>query len=113
MNRLHLLLFKVAFGAILLFAVASSAVYAQVTYNLTGTLNLVSGSDPLGLNGQVVSATATISQSMAPSSSLATATSSSNTYSGVAVNLAGLSCSTTAKTAVTDTLADNVGAADT
>jgi len=116
MNRLHLLLLKVAFGAILLFAVASSAVYAQVTYTLTGTLDLVSGGDPFSLNGTQFTATTTISQTMAPASSATTNVASTNTYDGPKVNLTtflgALACSTTSTPPVSVTLTDNVDAPD-
>ncbi len=112
MNRLHLFWSKVVLGAILLFLVSSSVVYAQVNYTLTGTLSLVSGSDPLGLNGQTVKAKATISQTMTPSSSSATSTTSSNTYSGVTVTLAGFSCDVPSNPPVTVALTDNVDAPD-
>ena len=117
MNRPTLLFSKVAFAAILLFLVSSTAL-AQVTYTLTGTLNLVSGMDPFGLNGQVLTITATLSQVLPPSSVATTTTSSSNSYSGVtaAVNLGGLgaiSCSAESTPPVTVTLTDNVGAPDT
>jgi uncharacterized protein (TIGR03437 family) len=117
MNRLHLLLSKVAFGAILLFAVASSAVYAQVNYTMTGTLSLVSGPDPISLSGSQFTATTSISQTMAPLSSATTNISSTNTYSGPTVDLTtklgALVCSATATPAVSVTLTDNVDAADT
>jgi uncharacterized protein (TIGR03437 family) len=115
MNRLHLLLSKAAFGAILLFAVASSAVYAQVNYTMTGTLTLVSGGDPLMLNGTQFTAAASISQTMAPASSATTNISSTNTYAGPPVTLTAapgsLTCATTP--AVSVTLTDNVDAPDT
>jgi len=111
MNRLQLLLSKVAFG-ILLFLVSSTAAVAQVTYSIKGTLNLVSGSDPLGFNGKTVTATATLSQTMAPASSTTTATSSSNTYSGVAATLAGFSCESPSTPPATVIITDNVGAPD-
>src|SRR6202050_1479308 len=118
MNRLIMLLSKLAFGAILLFLVSSSAVFGQVTYTLSGTLNLVAGdSDPLKLNGTGVTATATLSQTMTPSSSTTSSTSSTNTYTGVAVTLlipalAAQSVTCDAST-VSVTLTDNVGAPDT
>ena len=117
MNRPTLLFSKVAFAAILLF-LGSSTALAQVTYTLTGTLSLVSGMDPFGLNGQVLTITATLSQVLPPSSVATTTTSSSNSYSGVtaAVNLGGLgaiSCSAESTPPVTVTLTDNVGAPDT
>ena len=114
MNRFNLLLSKVAFAAILLFLVSSSA-FAQVTYSITGTLSLTSGTDPLGLNGKTVTATATLSQSTTPTSSTTTATSSSNSYSGVNVALSigklQTSCSASSEGPVTVILTDNLGAA--
>lgn len=118
MNRLNLLLSKVAFGAILLFLVSSSAVYGQVTYTLTGTLNLASGTDPFDLSGTQITATTTISQTMAPIGSASTSASSSNTYSGMTVTvtsstLGSLNCDLTTTPATSLTLTDNVDAADT
>jgi len=113
MNRLHLLLSRLAFSAILLLLVGSSAVFGQVSYTITGTLSLVSGSDPLGLNGKTVHATATISQTMTPSSFTQTATSSTNTYTGVTVALAGFNCSASSSPPVTVTLTDTFGGAGT
>jgi uncharacterized protein (TIGR03437 family) len=118
-NRLNLLLSKVAFGAILLFLVSSSA-FAQVNYSITGTLVLTSApsTDPLNLNGQTVTATATISQSATPTSSTTTGTSSSNSYGGVTVGLGipGLGtimCSAATAGPVTVTLTDTVSGPDT
>src|SRR5271155_4640525 len=116
MNRLNLVLSKLAFTALLLL-VCSSAVYAQtVTYTLSGTLSLSSGSDPLMLSGTDVVASATIDQTLTPTSSATTATSSSNTYSGVTVGLqimklgpAVFACDAS----VSVTLTDNVGGPDT
>ena len=115
MTRHNLLLSKLGFGAILLFLVSSTAVFAQVNYTITGTLKLTSApsTDPLGLDGKQVNAAATISQGMTPSSSSTTANSSTNTYTGVTVSLAGLQCSSTSNPPVAVTLTDNVGAPDT
>ena len=112
MNRIQLLLSKVAFGAILLFFISSSASFAQVTYTLSGILNLQSGPDLLGINGQSVTATGTLSQTTPPSSgSLTTSTSSTNVYLGVSgVQLYGAPCDLSSP--VTITLTDNVGAPD-
>jgi hypothetical protein len=66
---------KIAFGAILLFLVSSSAAFTQVAYTLTGTLSLVSGTDPLGLNGHEVTVATTLSQLMEPSATVTTTTS--------------------------------------
>src|ERR1700722_6267428 len=112
MNRLNLLLSKVAFGAILLFVVASSA-FAQVTYTITGTLSLTSGTDPLMLNGKTVHAAATINQTATPTSSTTTATTSTNAYSGVTVTLAGFSCTVPSSPPLTVTLTDNAAAPST
>src|SRR5579862_3064522 len=117
MNRLYLLLSKVAFGAILLLLVSSSAAFAQVTYTLTGTLNYISGTG-LNVTGDQVIASTTISQSMIPTSSVTTTASSSNTYTGVpvSVKVLGLTVNCTALSAsqpVTVVITDNVGAPDT
>src|SRR5579863_4624014 len=119
MNRINLILSKVAFGAILLFLI-SSAAFAQVNYSITGTLVLTSdpSTDPLGLNGKTVTATASISQSTTPTSSTTTAGSSSNSYGGVTVSLeipgvGTISCSPGSAGPVTVTLTDNVGSPDT
>lgn len=90
-----------------------SAVCAQsVNYSLTGTLTLTSGSDPLGLNGQQVTATATLLQTTTPSNSQTTSTVSSNTYSGLnSVRFEDIGCS--ASQSVTMVLTDNAGAPDT
>lgn len=116
MNRLHSRLFHFLLLAIVLFLALSSVVYAQVNYQLTGTLNLTSGKDPLGLSGQTVTATTSISQSASPSNTSTSGSSSSNTYSGPTVSLTlsalgNLKCA--ASPAATVTLTDNVGAADT
>src|SRR5271155_710158 len=111
MNRLKLRLPKVALGAILLFLVSSSA-FAQVSYSITGTLVLTSApsTDTIGLNGLTVTATAILSQSMTPSSSTTTGSSSTNTYAGVSgVALGSVIC----QSPVTVTLTDNLGAPDT
>ena len=118
MNRLQLLLSRVAFGAILLFLLSSSAVFAQVTYTLAGTLNLVPGdADPLSLSGTNVNATATLAQSLTPTSSVLTSTSSANTYTGVTVGLQILKLGTANfpcdASTVSVTLTENVGAPDT
>src|ERR1700683_3377914 len=113
MNRSHLRLTHAPVIAIVLLAVSSPALFAQVTYSLTGTLSLSSGADPLNLNGLNVDATATMSQSMIPSSSATTGTSSTNTYSAVTVTLAGLPCSSSSAPPVTVTLTDNAGKPDT
>lgn len=110
MNRLNLLLPKVAFGALLLFFISSPAAFAQVDYTVTGTLSLESGPDPLGLNELTVFATAILSQTMTPSNSTTTGSSSTNTYTGVSgVALDGVIC----QSPVTVTLTDNLGAPDT
>src|ERR1700691_694713 len=107
MNRLNLSLSKVALAAIILF-ISSSAAFAQVSYTITGTANLQSGPDLLGLDQETVSATATLTQSTPPSTSLITSTSSTNTYANVAgVNVGGIPCATS--TPVTATLTDNPG----
>jgi len=113
MNRSHLRLSHTPVIAILLLAVSSPAVFAQVKYTLTGTLSLASGADPLNLNGLNVDASATMSQSMIPSSSATTGSSSTNTYTAVTVTLAGLPCSSSSAPPVTVTLTDNAGAPDT
>ena len=100
--------------AILLLFVLTPAVYAQVSYTLTGTLTLQSGTDPFKLAGAQVTATTSISQTAAPSSTSVSSHSSSNTYTGPPVSLTvgtlgTLSCSA----AVTVSLTDNVGAPDT
>jgi uncharacterized protein (TIGR03437 family) len=102
-----------AFASLLLF-VLTPAVYAQVSYTVTGTLSLQSGTDPFKLAGAQVTATTSISQTAAPSSSSVSSHSSSNTYAGPPVSLTvgtlgTLSCSA----AVTVVLTDNVGAPDT
>jgi hypothetical protein len=83
MYRLHLLLPKVSLGAILLFLVCAPALFAQVNYTVNATLNLESGTDPFGIDGGTPMATATLSQTMPPSNTTTTATSSTNTYTGV------------------------------
>jgi uncharacterized protein (TIGR03437 family) len=117
MNRSHLRLPHTLLLAILLFLVSSSAVFAQVNYTLTGTLNLTSGSDPLGLSGKQVIATTTISQTATPTTSSTTSSLSTNTYSGVTIGIAvdglNLSCKATSTPPVSVVLTDNVGAADT
>src|ERR1700733_7262039 len=92
MRRLNPILSKVAFSAILLFLASSSQAFAQGTYTVAGTLSLVSGTDPLGLSGFNITATATLSQSLPPSMSTTTTTYSTNSYSGVTVAVAGLTC---------------------
>ena len=109
MNCVKLPLSKVAFSAILLVLVSASGVFAQVNYTITGTLSLVSGSDPLGLNGKTIHATATLDPSAPPSSSTVTATSSTNTYSGVTIAVAGFDCSASSSPPVTVTLTDTAG----
>jgi uncharacterized protein (TIGR03437 family) len=112
MYRLHLFLPKVSLGAILLFLVCAPALFAQVNYTVTATLNLESGPDPLGFDELTVGATATLSQTMPPSNSTTTATSSTNTYTAVSgVALVGATCDTSSP--VTVTLTDNLGAPDT
>jgi uncharacterized protein (TIGR03437 family) len=117
MNRPLMRLSHSVVIAFLLLLVSSSAVFGQVNYTLTGTLNLTSGTDPLGLSGKQVVATTSINQTAAPVSSSTTATSSTNTYSGMTIGVAvdglNLTCKTTATPAVTVSLTDNVGAADT
>jgi hypothetical protein len=107
-----LLFSKAAFAAILLFLVSSQVAHAQVTYTVTGILTLVSGSDPIGLSEHEWTATTTLDQSMTPSASATTTTYSTNTYSGMVVQVAFLPCSTKAPL-VAVTLTDNVGAPDT
>src|SRR5437588_12841071 len=64
-------------------AASSSAVWAQsVSYTITGTLTKTGGPDDLMLNGKSVTATATLSQTTVPTS-VATATSVTNTYTNV------------------------------
>ncbi len=112
MNRFNLLLPKIAFGAILLFLLSSSVVFAQVNYSVTGILSLTSGPDPLSLDGLTVSAAATLSQTMPPSNSTVTSASSTNVYSGVTgAALNDIYCSVSSP--VTVTLTDNLGAPDT
>jgi len=113
MRRLNPILSKVAFSAILLFLASSSQAFAQVTYTVAGTLSLVSGTDPLGLSGFNITATATLSQSLPPSMSTTTTTYSTNSYSGVTVAVAGLTCDNPSTPPATVTLTDNVGAPDT
>ena len=117
MNRSHLRLPHTLLIAILLFLVSSSAIFAQVNYTLTGTLNLTSGTDPLGLSGHQVVATTSLSQGSAASSSSTTASSSSNTYIGptigVAVDGLNLSCKAGSTPPVSVVLTDNAGAPDT
>jgi uncharacterized protein (TIGR03437 family) len=114
MNRFRPRLADIPVFAILLLFVLTPAVYAQVSYTVTGTLNLQSGNDPFKLAGAQVTATTSISQTAAPSSSSVTSHSSSNTYAGPPVSLTvgtlgTLKCSA----AVTVSLTDNVGAPDT
>jgi uncharacterized protein (TIGR03437 family) len=114
MNRLHLLLSKIAPGAILLFLVSSSMVYAQVSYTITGTLSLQSGTDTLKLNGTQAIAFASLDQSQAPTSSTPT----SNTYAvnGVSLTLYANTANSTpvmCPNPATVILTDNVGAPDT
>ena len=114
MNRFHLRISKTPVVAILLFLTYSSAVYAQTTYFVSGTLNVVpGGTDPLGYDQNLVSATATMTQSMTPLSTMTTSSSSTNTYSGAGagVQLEGIQCNNT--TSPTITFTDNVGADDT
>jgi large repetitive protein len=117
MNRFHLRLPHTLLIATLLFLVSSSAVFAQVNYTLTGTLNLTSGTDPLGLSGDQVTLTTSISQTATPTVSSTTASSSTNTYGGLTIGIAvgglSLSCKATSTPAVTVVLTDTVGAADT
>jgi uncharacterized protein (TIGR03437 family) len=117
MNRPYMRLSHSLVIAILLLLASSSGVFAQVNYTLTGTLNLTSGTDPLGLSGHQVVATTSISQSATPVSSSTTATSSTNTYSGMTIGIAvdglNLTCKATSTPAVTVSLTDNVGAGDT
>jgi hypothetical protein len=110
--KTNLLFSKVGFAAILLSLVSSQAALAQVTYTVTGILTLVSGSDPIGLNGGDWTASTTLDQSMTPSASVTTTTSSTNTYSGMTVQVAFLPCSTKSPL-VAVTLTVNVGAPDT
>jgi uncharacterized protein (TIGR03437 family) len=114
MNRFRPRLADIPAFAILLLFVLTPAVYAQVSYTVTGTLSLQSGTDPFKLAGAQVTATTSISQTAAPSSSSVSSHSSSNTYAGPPVSLTvgtlgTLSCSA----AVTVVLTDNVGAPDT
>ena len=114
MNRFRPRLADIPVFAILLLFVLTPAVYAQVSYTVTGTLNLQRGNDPFKLAGAQVTATTSISQTAAPSSSSVTSHSSSNTYAGPPVSLTvgtlgTLKCSA----AVTVSLTDNVGAPDT
>jgi uncharacterized protein (TIGR03437 family) len=114
MNRFCPRLADIPVFAILLLFVLTPAVYGQVSYTVTGTLSLQSGTDPFKLNGAQVTATTSISQTAAPSSTSVTSHSSSNTYTGPPVSLTvgtlgTLSCSA----AVTVSLTDNVGAPDT
>jgi len=112
MKRFNLSLSKFALAAIILFFISSSAAFAQVTYTVTGIANLLNGPDLLGLDQSTVSATATLTQSTPPSTSLITSTSSTNTYNNVmGIALGGLTCNATPPVAVT--LTDNAGAADT
>jgi uncharacterized protein (TIGR03437 family) len=102
-----------AFASLLLF-VLTPAVYAQVSYTVTGTLSLQSGTDPFKLAGAQVTATTSISQTAAPSSSSVSSHSSSNTYAGPPVSLTvGTLGTLTCSAAVTVVLTDNVGAPDT
>jgi hypothetical protein len=103
---------KIVLGAILLFLVSSSTVFAQVAYTLTATLSLVSGTDPLGLNGHEVTVTTILNQLMEPSGTATTTTSSTNTYNGMTITMLGFSCNPSTPP-VTVTLTDNVGAPDT
>ena len=118
MNRPQMRLSHTLLIAILLFFVSSSAVFAQVNYTLTGTLVLTSApaTDPLGLNGKTVVATATLSQGATPVSSSTTSSSSTNTYSGVTIGVQvdglSLSCKAGSNPPVSVTLTDNVGFAD-
>jgi uncharacterized protein (TIGR03437 family) len=112
MNRLNLFLSRVALAAIIWFFISSSAAFAQVNYTVTGIVTLTSGPDLLGFNGTSVYATATLTQTTAPSNSTVTSTSSTNTYDNVTgITLNGLSCGASPPVAVT--LTDNAGAADT
>ncbi len=113
MNRPNLRLSNTLVVAIILFLAFSSAAYAQVSYAITGTLNLTSGAgtDPLKLAGDTVLAQATLSQGMSGVGST-TPTSSTNTYSnvsGVTVTLTGtggnpstVSCSGNTSVVLTD-----------
>ena len=105
--------------AISLFLAFSSVAFAQcptgdACYTITGTLELDpnnKGKDVFGLVGTVVTASANISQTLAPSSSATpTSTSSSNTYA-VQVQLDTVPINATVASTVT--LTDNAGAADT
>jgi uncharacterized protein (TIGR03437 family) len=116
--RLSTLLFVAIIASFL-----SSRAYAQTTVNyaIEGTLHLTSApsTDPLHLDGDAVTATATLDQTMTPASSTSTTTSSSNTYnnvSGVQVvitpaggNAATINCSS----ATSVTITDNVSQPDT
>jgi uncharacterized protein (TIGR03437 family) len=112
MNRFYLRFSYLPVIAFVLFLASSSAIYAQTNYTVVGTLSLQSGSDPVGLDGSTVTALATLTQGMTPSSTTTTSSSSTNTYSGVGgIILDGLQCITAAN--LTVTLTDNAGAADT
>lgn len=116
MKRLFLRLSNTLFFAILFVLCCGSAVYGQTaTYTLSGTLSLQSGMDPLGLNGDSVTATAILSAQGSPTSSTL---SSSETYNGATVSIAltgkkggtplTLPCSSSTSAIITD----NVGAPD-
>jgi uncharacterized protein (TIGR03437 family) len=112
MNRLYLRLSSIPFIAFLLLVGLSATASAQgVSYVITGQLQWVptSGPDKLGFSGLAVTATATLDPSSAPSSFQQTTTSSSNTYTGGSVGLAGFSCPSSTEVVLTD----NVGAPDT
>ena len=113
MNRIHNRLLFTPVAAILLFLAFSFTVSAQIDYSVTATLNLVSGPDPLGLDQSTFTGTATLIQSMTPTGSMTTSTSSTNTYSGVGagIQLGNLQCENTSN--LTVTLTDNAGAPDT
>ena len=119
MNCLNLRSTKAAAIAIFLFLSFSSAVYAQVSYAINGTLSLQAGSpDPLNLDGDTVVATATMTQNMAGSGST-TSASSSKTFSVTGVKVAlskppnGTPITITCPGTVGVTITDNVGAPDT
>ena len=113
MNRLRLRLSHMPVIASLLFLAFSSVVFGQcpsgdACYTITGTLELDpnnKGKDVFGLVGTVVTASANISQTLAPSSSSTpTSTSSSNTYA-VQVQLDTVPINATVASTVT--LTDN------
>jgi uncharacterized protein (TIGR03437 family) len=114
MNRFYVRLSNIPFVAIVLFLAFSASVLGQVTYTVTGTLNLQSGKDPLKLNGKQVTATAQLDPAASPTSTSTTTSSSTNTYTGppvslTVVGLPSLNCDAT----VTVTLTDNVTGSDT